>query len=445
MSFVERLRLWLSAGELEDGREVTKLMRRGQLIVLVGFIGVGLWAAFAPVDGAVVANGVVKVSGSRKTVQHAEGGIVQKILVRNGDVVKAGDVLVELKDLRTDAGASLLDAQWAIAAVKAARLEAERVEAERIVLPAEVRKRAKSGETQAAIQREQALFAARRRSLLESLALIATQIRDTGDRIAGLEQQIAAQLMAARLAQDELDSYEKLGASGAVSQSQLLAARRRQADYEVRIGEHRADLASARQSATDLALRRQTLRSDYRDQASRELVQVEEQLVELRERLRPTNDAAARLRVTASVDGIVVNLQVHTIGGVIRPGEPLMDIVPADAPLLVEARIPLEAISQVFPGQDSHIQFTSFRQRVTPMVDGTVTYVSADMLQDAQSQVNYYLVNVVADAASLKHAGIDRLLPGMPAVAYVRTRPRSMLEYMFEPVYDSMNRAFREQ
>jgi len=149
--------------------------------------------------------------------------------------------------------------------------------------------------------------------------------------------------------------------------------------------------------------------------------------------------------VTAPVDGIVVGSLVHTVGGVLRAGETLMEIVPANVPLQIEARIPLEAVSQVLPGQPANIQFTSFRQRVTPMVAGTVTYVSADMLQDERTQTNYYQVNLVADMQALKEAGIEKLLPGMPAVAYMRTRPRTMLEYLLEPVVDAMRRSFREQ
>lgn len=442
---LEKLRAWLSAGEMDDGAEVTKLMRHGQWLILVGFIGFGIWAAFAPVDGAVVANGVVKVAGQRKAVQHAEGGIVQAIRVRNGDLVKAGQVLVELKDLRTDAGASLLDAQAIMQHAAVARLRAERALASRITFPEVLVSRAKEPDVAAAMQRERELFEARRRSLNESLALLMEQQKETKQRIAGLDLQVDGQSRARALAQTELDSYVKLAETGYVSQVQLQAAQRRQADYDVRIGEHLSDLASARQSLADLRLRAESLRNEFRDGANAELVQAEARLVDVRERLRPSADAAQRLQVTAPVGGIVVNSKVHTVGGVIGAGEVIMEVVPADEPLQVEARIPLEAISQVAPGQTARIQFTSFRQRITPMVEATVTYVSADMLQDAQTQTNYYQVNLVADMDALRVAGIDKLLPGMPAVAYMRTRPRSMLEYLLEPVTDAMNRSFREQ
>jgi epimerase transport system membrane fusion protein len=366
MSRLDKLRVWLSAGELDDGAEVTGLMRRGQWIILVGFIGFGIWAAFAPVDGAVVANGVVKVAGQRKAVQHAEGGIVQAIRVRNGDVVKAGDLLVEMKDLRTDAGADLLDAQSVMQQATAARLRAELKLAPRINFPEGLLKRAKESEVAAAMQRESELFEARRRSLNESLSLLAEQQREIKQRIVGLELQVKGETMARKLAQDELDSYVKLAETGYVSQSQLLGAQRRQADYDVRLGEHLSEMASARQALVDLRLRSESMRNEFRDNANADLVKVEGQLVDVRERLRPSSDAAQRLQVRAPVGGIVVNSKVHTVGGVLAAGDVLMEIVPADEPLQVEVRIPLEAISQVLPGQQAHIQFTSFRQRVTP-------------------------------------------------------------------------------
>lgn len=445
MTRLEKLRQWLSAGELDDGAEVSKLMRRGQRIILVGFIGFGLWAAFAPVDGAVVANGVVKVVGQRKAVQHAEGGIVQAIRVRNGDLVKAGDVLVELKDLRTDAGADLLDAQWVMQQATASRLRAERKLAAQIEFPEALRKRAREPEAAAAMQRERELFEARRQSLDRSLALLEQQQRELQERIKGLELQVKGESEARDLAREELDSYVSLAESGAVSQSQLLAAKRRQADYDVRVGDHMAEMAAARQSMTDLRLRVESLRNEFRDNANGELVKVEAQLVDVRERLRPSSDAARRLEVTAPVDGVVVNSKVHTVGGVLGAGDVLMEIVPADQPLQVEARIPIDAIAQVAPGQQANIQFTAFRQRITPMVQGTVTYVSADMLEDPQTQTSYYLVNLVTEMQALREAGIDKLVPGMPAVAYMRTRPRSMMEYLLEPVTDAMQRSFREQ
>jgi HlyD family type I secretion membrane fusion protein len=445
MTRLEKLRQWLSAGELDDGAEVSNLMRRGQWIILVGFIGFGLWAAFAPVDGAVVANGVVKVVGQRKAVQHAEGGIVQAIRARNGDLVKAGDVLVELKDLRTDAGADLLDAQWVMQQATAARLRAERKLAAQIEFPEALRKRVREPETAAAMQRERELFEARRQSLNRSLALLDQQQRELQERIKGLDLQVKGESEARDLAKEELDSYISLAESGAVSQAQLLAAKRRQADYDVRVGDHLAEMAAARQSLTDLRLRVESLRNEFRDNANGELVKVETQLVDVRERLRPSSDAAQRLQVTAPVDGIVVNSKVHTVGGVLGAGEVLMEIVPADQPLQVEARIPLDAIAQVSPGQQANIQFTAFRQRITPMVAGTVTYVSADMLDDPQTQTSYYLVNLVTEVQALREAGIDKLVPGMPAVAYMRTRPRTMMEYLLEPVTDAMQRSFREQ
>jgi len=238
MSRIEKLRTWLSAGALEEGAEVTRLMRRGQWIILFGFLGLGVWAAFAPVEGAVVANGVVTVTGQRKAVQHAEGGIVQAIHVRNGDVVKAGDVLLELKDLRTDAGVDLLDAQAAMQQATAARLRAERQLATRIVFPEALLQRSKESEVAAAMQREQQLFDMRRRSLNESLALLAVQERELAQRVVGLELQIKGESTARDLSRTELESYEKLAQTGYVSQSQLQAAQRRQSDYDVRLGEH---------------------------------------------------------------------------------------------------------------------------------------------------------------------------------------------------------------
>ena len=430
--------------DVEGAEDARWLIRTGLIVIAVAFLGVGGWMAAAPLSGAIIAPGVVKVDTNRKTVQHQEGGIVKKILVRDGDRVEAGQPLLLLDDVRV--GAALdqtrteLDAQLA----RQSRLSAERSFAQRVAFPAELTARAAEERVADLLRKESALFTVRRGVLESQVALLRDQIRETQEEIAALLEQQKASDNAIRLQKEELAANEALTKDGFVSKTRLLSLQRGVAEYEAKKSEAMADLAKARERVSELELRVLALRNDSMKQAADELQESTTRVFDLQERLRPSKDAAERQLIAAPVSGTVVDLKVSTVGATIGPREPLLDIVPQDPDLIVEAHIRPEDINYVHNGEDADVRLTAFKQRITPVVAGTLIYVSPDRLSDRVSNSSYYVAHVKITSEALRQAGDLTLQAGMPAEVFVKTAARTPLQYLFDPVTGYVRRAMRE-
>jgi epimerase transport system membrane fusion protein len=432
----------------EEAEEMRRWALFGIVAVLVAATLVTIWAVWAPLHGAVLGHGMLKVEGSRQVVQHQEGGLVKGILVRNGSRVKKGDVLVALEDLRVDASVDILAQQLYSEMAKNVRLSAEREMRSELDFPQELLKQKHIPAIGEAVGKERNIFAQRRTSLQHQLSIIQEQIVEAEHEATATLQQIEADVKAVKLMAEELAANDDLLKKGFISNTRMLALRRSLNDYEAKLGEHRADNSRARQKKNDLRLRTETLRSEYRDTAARELKDSTDRLNEYRQRAVPLRDVSLRQNVTAPTDGVVVDLKLHTIGATVAPREPLMDIVPDNQRLIVEAKLPQEAISELHTGMPAEIRLTAFKQRVTPMVKGELTYLSADVLSEpgpGGAASYHYLCQITLDPASVKEAGIGQLQPGMPAEVYIQTRPRSAIQYLLDPVTDSLNKAFRER
>jgi len=414
----------------------------GAILVLVGTVAV--WASLAPVSGAVVAAGSVKVDMYRRTVQHQEGGIVGEILVRDGTRVKAGDPLIVLKDVKVEAAKEMVLTQLDGEMAKVARLQAEQAWADNIEFPDELRKRASDPRIGEILRRETQLFNTRREAYESQLALIRSQIRDTEHEITAREAQIKADRDAVKYSRSELESNRKLQREGFISQTRILALERSLADVEARLGEHRADIASARARASDLQLKAENLRTTMMQEAANELRNSTGQALDLRERLRPLQDAGERQRISAPIDGEVVGLKFTSVGTVIGPRDPILDIVPENIELIVEARVRPEDINYVSVGADADVRLTSFRRRITPTVEGSVIYVSADRIEDKQERTAYYVAHVRVTPEALAKAGDLKLQAGMPAEVFIKTAPRSALMYVLDPIIGFLARSMRE-
>ena len=425
--------------DLRPGR----IARAGLLVIVAGAASLGAWAAFAPLSGAVIAPGFVKVDLNRKVVQHQEGGIVRAIRVRDGDRVQHGQELVVLEDVRIDAQFDLLRTQLDAERAKAARLEAERAYAVKPVFPAELLKRSdeKIIET---LAREAGLFRARRDAIESQVALLRRQIEESGEEAAALAVQLSAEERALKLQKDELAANERLLEQGYVQKTRLLTLQRAVAEYEARYGERRAELSKARQRTSELELRILSMRNAYAQSAADELKETTARIFDLEERIRPSRDAAERQKISAPIAGEVVGLRVFGGGSVIGPREVLMEIVPDEKRLIVEARIRPEDINHVRSGSPADIRLTAYKQRTTPLVQGSVTYVSADRLVETQTGAPYYVVHVDVPAQALAQAGNLRLQAGMPAEVFIRTDERSALDYMLAPITDYFRRGMRE-
>lgn len=420
------------------------VIRFGLAVLFTTLALLGAWATLAPIHGAVIALGMVKVESNRKTVQHQEGGIVSEILVRNGDRVEQGQPLIVLHDVAVDATLEMLRDSLNVEWIRHARLEAEQTEQPAIALPPELQALADDPVVRDALQKETLVFDNRRRSLQSQLELIAQQIAETETEYQVLLEQTRAAEEAIGLAREELALHDALHAKNYASNAQVLALRRSVADYRSRFGEYKAEMTKAQQRRTELELRAVQLRSDYARTATEELKESTSRLAELRERIRPSEDAAERQVITAPIAGQVVGLAVHTVGAAIGPREPLLDIVPDDAPLVIEAKTQLDDIDQLYLDQLAEIRFTALNSRTTPMVTGRVSYVSADALTDSEG-APFFLIEVTPDPESLAAAAIPRLAPGMQAEVYVQTAARTLLDYMISPILDGLRRAMREQ
>jgi HlyD family type I secretion membrane fusion protein len=419
---------------------VRQVLRAGVPLVVIGWL-VGAWIAAAPLSGAVVAPGQVKVELNRKTVQHQEGGIVREILVRDGQQVRAGDPLIVIGDVRGDAELSLLQDQLRAERIRGRRAAAEAVFESRFTAPDDL-----AGTPEAAehLARERALFAARRRTLDEQVGSLRTQIREANAQIAALESQIEATDTSAKLSAEELGINEKLAEQGYVQRTRLIGLQRVAADYRARLGEYRGDLASARLRVGELEARIAQARNQYHQQAADELKDSAARVRELEERLRPSRDQVERRYVRAPVDGEIMGLRVAAVGEALGPRDPILDVVPARERLVVEARIRPEDIDHVRRDGRAEVRFAGLDARTTPLLPGRIVFVSPDRVTRSDGQDAWFVATVEVDAAALGDRAGMRLQPGMSAEIFVTTSSRTLLQYLAEPLDVFTRRAMRE-
>lgn len=430
--------------ELHPATNARPLIRAGLIAILLVFGGLGTWAALAPLSGAVIGVGIVKVDLNRKTIQHLEGGIVKEIRVRDGDHVKAGDTLVVIADERVDATVDVLQGQLDAQMAKSARLAAERDGLEQVTFADALTGRADDPEVAQILRTESSFFDTRRRDLDDQIGLIKRQVGEVRDEITGLDMQLKAEETAAALLAQEIDANEQLERQHLVMRIHVLDLKQNMEAYNEKRGQHLSGIANSRQRISELELRIANTRDEYVQGAARELTDVNAQIFDLEERLRPSKDAQRRQQVVAPIGGTVVDVKVFTVGGVISPGEPIMDIVPDDNPLIVEAHISVDSINDIHLGSEADIRLTAFKRRSTPLVYGQVIYVSADRLINADTHEGYYLTRIRVTPQSLADAGGLALHPGMQAEVFIRTRERTALDYLLAPVTASMRRSFRE-
>lgn len=427
---------------VDEGR---RFIRLGLLVITLAFGIGGLLLSHIPLASAIVASGMVKVADNRKSVQHLEGGIIKEIRVRNGDRVAAGQTLIVLEDERANASLDLLAGQWDAAAAKAARLQAERDFQPELMFPERLRARASERHLAQLLRMEAESFRSKRAMLERQIALFTDQNAELDQEIANLHEQLRAETAAGRLQAEELRVHETAFQRQLVSKVQVLASQRAQQQHQARVAELGAALARVRQRQDDLRLRTATTRAQYVQGAADELTAVNALLFDLEEKQRPSRDAVHRQAITAPLAGQIVDLQVFTVGGVARPGERLLDIVPEAEPLLIEARLGLDDIDNVRPGLAVDVRLTAYPTRSTPLVHGVVRYVSADQLSDPRTGVRHYIAQVAVDPVSLAIAGESvRLQPGMHAELFIKIGERTVLDYLLAPMTDTLRRSLRE-
>jgi epimerase transport system membrane fusion protein len=426
--------------------EARRLSRTGLLVLAFGLVPAFAWLALAPLASAVVAQAFVKVDLDRRPVQHAEGGIVREVRVRDGQRVAQGEALLVLGDVGVDADVNRLGYRVLAEQASLARLEAEQNAARSIVFPPELLAAARADSRLAEqIAKERSLFDARRDALVGQIALLRAQREKIMQEGVALKAQVVRAGESLALQKAELETNRNLLKDGYISTTRIAQLEASVADYAVKMEEKRSDAVRAEQRLVDTDLRVKSLESEYRQQASDQLKVAAARLTEIQQELRKSSDASARQVIVAPAAGDVMNLRFTSPGAVVPPRETIADIVPADPRLVIEAHIRTEDVSRVQNGQAAEIRFSAFNQRTTPLVPGKVFYVAADRSVDRNSQQAYYVALVEADAASLRLAGDMKLQAGMPAEVFIKGEERTPLEYLVEPVTQVLRRAARER
>jgi HlyD family type I secretion membrane fusion protein len=419
-------------------QELRRLTRQAVVPLAAAGALLALWMYAAPLSGAIIAAGKLKVELNRKTLQHQEGGILRQILVRDGERVRAGQPLVVIGDVSDDAELSLLSDQLEAERFRAARASAE------AALAATFEPPAASPASAGHLARERALFVARRRTLEEQIASLNAQMRDARAQATALTGQIEAVQASARLAGEELELNQKLVREGFVQRARLLQLQRDEADYRGRLAESMSDLALARQRASEVQARIAQIRNQYQQQAADEAREVAARIRELEERLRPSRDQVERQFVRAPVDGTVMSLRVSAVGEAIGPRDPILDLVPSQEKLVVEARIRPQDIQHVREGSGAEVRLTAFDARTTPLLPGKVVFVSPDRITAPETGESWFVATVEVDAAALKQHPQVRLHAGMPAELYVATPERTVFQYLAKPLNAFASKAMRE-
>ena len=423
----------------------TRYSRLGWLLMLGGFLGFLGWAALAPLDKGVAVSGKVMVSGHRKVVQHPSGGIVERIDVRDGDKVVAGQVLIRLKETPLLGQAQSLRSQFYGSLASEARLDAEGDGVSRVNFPAELTALAADPEVASNLALQQQLFDSRRRALLLDQQGIDESIAGAEAQLRGVRDSQASKVLQRTALSEQLQGLRELAREGYIPRNRLLDSERVYAQVLGSISEDYGRIGQLQRQVLEMRLKIRQLAEEYQKEVRTQLADTRVRTEDLRNRLASAEFELANSQLRAPVAGIVVGLDVFTEGGVIKPGQALMEIVPQGEPLLVEARVPVELADKVHPGLPVELMFSAFSQSTTPRVAGEVTLVSADRQVDERTDEPYYTLRAqVSEAGMAQLAGLQ-IRPGMPVEAFVRTGERSMLNYLFKPLLDRTHMALVEE
>ncbi len=436
-------------GDDDDVELFTPIVRQG-LIVIVLFFGVlGGWAVFGEISGAVVVPGTIKIDTERKTVQHLEGGIVDSIEVREGDTVKQGQTLITLRSVTVDSSVDMAHKNLILFLAARCRYEAEKNLHKWTALVTtgkeELLSLADKYNSRDVLDGEKKSFDARRASYQSQVDVLASQESQLDEQIVGLREEMNAEKAIIATLTEELAAKRTLVSKKFLEKSQVLELERQLATHRGAHGKARQSIAAAEQQKNGLKLQREGLSIGVMEQAAAEINVLDSKILQTREELRPLRDAKQRLQVTAPVAGRIVGLQVHSPGGVIAPGQALMDIVPEDAPLVAEVHIPVEKIADVHVGQEAQAQLDAFARSKIPLIPAKVLHIAADRQEEQTSMgtMPFYLshVQVFPEAVDTPDIYIS---PGMPVTIFITTKKQTILHYMFEPLLRSWDRALRE-
>ncbi|PYE83711.1 HlyD family type I secretion periplasmic adaptor subunit [Pseudoroseicyclus aestuarii] len=412
------------------------------LLLLVG--GFGGWAALSEITGAVIASGRIEVERNRQVVQHPDGGVVEEVLVTEGDTVAAGDLLIRLEGEALRSELAVVEGQLLEVLARRGRLEAERDDADEIVFPALLLE-TENPVAAELMEGQRRLFEARQESEAQQGEQLARQSEQIGNQIEGFESQQQAIATQLDLLEDERSDQQSLLDRGLAQAARVSALQREAANLSGTAGELTASAAEARSRITEIEIQRLRLGSERREQAISMLRDLQFNEIELSERRRTLMSQIERLDIRAPVAGAVYGLQVFGSQSVVSPAEPVLYIVPQDRPLVITAQVAPTDIDQIRVDQVVSLRFSAFDQRTTPELFGHVTQISADAFTEEGSRVSYYRAEIALDEGQIERMPESfTLIPGMPVEAFLRTDSRSPLAYLIKPFTDYFAKAFRE-
>ena len=448
----------------------------GLLIIILGLGGFVSWAASASIASAVIATSYIVINTDRKKLQHPIGGVVKELLVRNGDVVNAGDVLIRLDETEPKAQLGIIQTNYDTTRASLARLNAERKSADRIIYPEDLHSAAvralimefvqfspteeggltgadggdpsskeRDGLVREILEGQTATFQARQLSLKGEIELTRQRIKQFKDEIDGLTTQKKAIEEQQELITEEVTVMRELVDEGLATQSRLLELEREIKRLEGDQGTVTSRLAQAEKSIGEAKIEILQKRQIYHERAVDEWRQSRTELSDLEERLSAARYELRNIELKSPVHGTIVGMQAHTIGGVIAPGETVLEIVPSGDSLVAEARIETIHIDNLAVGQEADVRLTGFNQRKATLLQGTVAYLSADALLDESTGQRFYVARIKVPEAEVAQLGGVTLQPGMPAEITIKTGERTPLDYLLQPIMDSINRSWREE
>ncbi|CUX24242.1 HlyD family type I secretion periplasmic adaptor subunit [Agrobacterium deltaense] len=432
----------------KPGMTNVSILRHSTAVVVLALgllVGLGGWAAFAKLAGAVVATGRVVVEGNSKKIQHLSGGIVSEINVAEGDRVEAGQVLLRLSATVVQANLSIVENTLAQLYSRRARLRAEIAEAPSFTVEEDLAALTSSKAAKTFIDSEQNLFNSRRNALIGMKKQLGTRKDQLADEARGLEVQVEATDNELAIVKEDVSKTDELFKKGLVTLQRLNLLKRQLSNLEGQQGQYIAARAQTVGKLSELDLQLLQLDEDRKSEVTKDLTSIEATVAEYEERLAATRDQLDRLDIRSPIAGRIYQLSVHNINGVIQPGEVLMLVVPEQDELAIEANITPRDIDQIYVGQPVTIRFTAFNQSTTPDLSALVAVVAPDLQTDSRTGSSYYALRIKPDKAGMGHLPGGKLYPGMPAEVFIQTSERSVLSYFVKPFQDRLKKTFVQE
>jgi HlyD family secretion protein len=431
-------------------RSTRGLTIAGMVVMATTIMGFGVWGGTAPIAGAVVASGVFVATGQNKTVQHLEGGMIRDIMVHEGDTVEAGQILVELDQTTAKAEMQRLFLRDARLTAVDSRLQAQVREEPEVHFPPQLTADSKDPQIRSIVSSQILAFTAQRNNTNSEIAGIEDSINALNERIAGSKVQLDGVRRQIALVEEDIKTKEHLLAAGLVRKPDVLLLQRNQANLEGEVGRIMGDIGDSKERIARAVEQINGVRKTAIKTAVEQMHEIRGEMVDVRERMLSAKGVLDRTTIRAPVKGVVVKLRFHTRGGVVEPGKPIMELLPLNEPLIIEARVRPQDIDSVKQGQEAMVRLTALSQRVTPMVSGDVIYLSADTVADEKKSQqtgpsDIYVIRVRLHNSEVAAIHGFNPTPGMPAEVFVKTSERTFFQYIMKPIEDSMSRAFRER